>query len=165
MAGQYYEGIGRRKTSTARVRVSSGAGAFIVNGKALDEYFSRLGDSKTILDVLGDAAAAGSVDVSVVVRGGGRTGQTGAVRMGLARALAGMNPSGTTQWRRTAICAVTRVPKSARSRASSVPARRLLTPSVKFSLLRIKPQPNRLRFFLCPDGAVELRHLQWRQHA
>lgn len=92
MAGQYYEGVGRRKTSTARVRVSSGAGAFVVNGKSLDEYFARLGDSKAILDVLGDASATGSVDVSVVVNGGGRTGQTGAVCMGLARALSLMNP-------------------------------------------------------------------------
>ncbi|MCW5876626.1 MAG: 30S ribosomal protein S9 [Anaerolineales bacterium] len=92
MAEQYYEGVGRRKTSTARVRVSSGNGAFIVNGKGLEEYFPRQGDAKSILAVLGDASAGGSVDVSVVVRGGGRTGQSGAVSMGLARALVKMNP-------------------------------------------------------------------------
>src|SRR3990170_6033358 len=92
MADQYYEGVGRRKTSTARVRVGSGAGAFTVNGKSLAEYFPRLGDSQAILSVLEAAATNSSVDVSAVVRGGGRTGQTGAVRMGLARALDKMNP-------------------------------------------------------------------------
>lgn len=92
MAEQYYEGVGRRKTSTARVRVMGGAGAFIVNGKTLDEYFPRLGDAASILTALDDASAKGTVDISVTVRGGGRTGQAGAVRMGLARALVLMNP-------------------------------------------------------------------------
>jgi small subunit ribosomal protein S9 len=92
MADQFYEGVGRRKTSTARVRVMGGAGAFMVNGKPLDEYFPRIGDAASIQVVLEDAAARGSVDVSVVVRGGGRTGQAGAVKMGLARALSAMNP-------------------------------------------------------------------------
>lgn len=92
MAEQYYEGVGRRKTSTARVRVMGGAGAFIVNGKTLDEYFPRLGDAASILVALDDVAAKGTVDVSATVRGGGRTGQAGAVLMGLARALALMNP-------------------------------------------------------------------------
>jgi small subunit ribosomal protein S9 len=91
MADRYYEGVGRRKSSTARVRVMKGAGEFVVNGKPLNEYFPRLGDIELIrgpLDVAGDA----SLDVSVKVNGGGTTGQTGAVRMGLARALLEMNP-------------------------------------------------------------------------
>ncbi|MEX2143941.1 MAG: 30S ribosomal protein S9 [Anaerolineales bacterium] len=92
MADQYYEGVGRRKTSTARVRVATGAGAFTVNGKTLAEYFNRLGDAEAVLSVLDAAATQGSVDVSALVRGGGRTGQAGAVRMGLARALDKMNP-------------------------------------------------------------------------
>jgi small subunit ribosomal protein S9 len=92
MADQYYEGVGRRKTSTARVRVATGAGAFTVNGKSLAEYFNRLGDAEIILSVLEAAATKGSVDVSALVNGGGRTGQAGAVRMGLARALDKMNP-------------------------------------------------------------------------
>lgn len=92
MAEQYYEGIGRRKTSTARVRVASGAGAITVNGKQLAEYFNRLGDAEAVLAVLEHAEAKGTVDISAVVRGGGRTGQSGAVRMGLARALDKMNP-------------------------------------------------------------------------
>jgi small subunit ribosomal protein S9 len=92
MADQFYEGVGRRKTSTARVRVMGGAGAFIVNGKSMAEYFPRIGDAELIQSVLEDSTATGTVDVSVIVRGGGRTGQAGAVRMGLARALDKMNP-------------------------------------------------------------------------
>jgi small subunit ribosomal protein S9 len=92
MAEQYYEGIGRRKTSTARVRVASGGGAFIVNGKTIDEYFPRTGDTNVVHVVLDEVSARSSVDVSATVRGGGRTGQAGAVRMGLARALMAMNP-------------------------------------------------------------------------
>jgi small subunit ribosomal protein S9 len=47
MAVQYYEGIGRRKESTARVRLMSGTGTFTVNGKTLEEYFGRMGDPET----------------------------------------------------------------------------------------------------------------------
>ena len=92
MAETYYEGVGRRKTSTARVRVMSGTGEFTVNGKPLEEYFPRLGDTRLILLPLEEIGSKSSVDVSVKVRGGGVTGQTGAVMMGLARALAKMNP-------------------------------------------------------------------------
>lgn len=92
MAEQYYEGVGRRKASTARVRISNGSGQFTVNGKTLEEYFPRLGDTDLILSPLEDANATGGVDVSVLVKGGGVTGQAGAVRMGLARALIKMNP-------------------------------------------------------------------------
>jgi len=92
MAEQYYEGIGRRKEASARVRVASGKGDFIVNGKKVDDYFTRFGDLDTVLSPLTDAGSKGSVDVSVLVQGGGVTGQVGAVRMGLARALVKMNP-------------------------------------------------------------------------
>jgi len=92
MAEQYYEGIGRRKTSTARVRIMSGSGEFTVNGKKVDEFFPRFGDLDIVLSPLTDAGSKGSVDVSVLVKGGGPTGQVGAVRMGLARALVKMNP-------------------------------------------------------------------------
>ena len=92
MAEQYYEGIGRRKRATARVRIMSGQGDFIVNGKKVDEYFPRFGDLDILLSPLTDAGSKGSVDVSVLVTGGGITGQVGAIRMGLARALVKMNP-------------------------------------------------------------------------
>jgi small subunit ribosomal protein S9 len=92
MADRFYEGVGRRKASTARVRIVNGSGQFLVNGKTLEEYFPRLGDSDLVLSPLADASAQGTLDVSVLVKGGGVTGQAGAVRMGLARALVKMNP-------------------------------------------------------------------------
>lgn len=92
MAETFYEGVGRRKASTARVRVMSGTGEFTVNGKPMEEYFPRLGDSRQVLLPLDEIGSKSSVDVSVKVMGGGVTGQTGAVMMGLARALAKMNP-------------------------------------------------------------------------
>ena len=92
MAEQYYEGIGRRKSASARVRISNGSGEFVVNGKTLEEFFTRLGDVDLIVSPLEDAASRKSLDVSVLVKGGGVTGQAGAIRMGLARALIKMNP-------------------------------------------------------------------------
>jgi small subunit ribosomal protein S9 len=93
MATQYYEGIGRRKESTARVRIASGTGLFTINQKPLEDYFGRQGDVQTILASL-DAAgeARNTLDITVIVNGGGVTGQTDAVMMGLARALMIMKP-------------------------------------------------------------------------
>jgi small subunit ribosomal protein S9 len=93
MSVQYYEGIGRRKESTARVRVMSGSGRFLVNDKSLEEYFTRLGDSQAILAPLqASGEKREQLDITVVVRGGGVTGQTSAVQLGVARALIKMNP-------------------------------------------------------------------------
>lgn len=89
---QYYEGIGRRKESTARVRVMSGSGKFVVNNKEAANYFTREGDMRDILrafEAVGEARE--SYDISVVATGGGVTGQTDSVKMGLARALVKMN--------------------------------------------------------------------------
>ncbi|MFN3308447.1 MAG: 30S ribosomal protein S9 [Anaerolineales bacterium] len=93
MSAQYYEGIGRRKEATARVRLMSGSGRFIVNEKPVDRYFTRLGDLDAILapfKITGENL--GALDVTVQVKGGGVTGQTGAVQLGVARALLLMNP-------------------------------------------------------------------------
>jgi small subunit ribosomal protein S9 len=87
---QYYEGIGRRKRASARVRVildSDATGEFVVNGKEVKEYFPREGDFSTLNGPLVDTDLAGKVDVSVLVYGGGITGQADAVRLGIARAL------------------------------------------------------------------------------
>jgi small subunit ribosomal protein S9 len=93
MAVQYYEGIGRRKESSARVRVMQGSGVFTVNDKTIDAYFTRIGDIDAIISPL---TAVGrdrnSIDITVKVVGGGVTGQTDAVTLGLARALLKMNP-------------------------------------------------------------------------
>ncbi|MBK8432096.1 MAG: 30S ribosomal protein S9 [Chloroflexi bacterium] len=88
--GRYIEGIGRRKRASARVRIypaNTGNGAFVVNGKPVDEYFPRLGDFAVLSGPLADAELLSKMDVTVLVHGGGITGQTDAVRLGLARAL------------------------------------------------------------------------------
>ncbi len=93
MAVQYFEGVGRRKESTARVRVMSGSGKFIVNDKPGEEYFPRIGDLEAIMLPLATAGEARERwDITVLVKGGGVTGQTGAVQLGVARALVKMNP-------------------------------------------------------------------------
>ena len=93
MDKQYYEGIGRRKESSARVRIMSGSGAFTVNEKDLDAYFTRLGDAEAIIKAFNIAnQSKESYDVSVLVNGGGVTGQTDAVKLGIARALLKMDP-------------------------------------------------------------------------
>jgi small subunit ribosomal protein S9 len=92
MAERYFEGIGRRKQSTARVRLTKGTGNFIVNEKTVEDYFPRYGDLAIIYSPLEDAASKGAVDISVKVKGGGTTGQVGAVRLGIARALIKMIP-------------------------------------------------------------------------
>jgi small subunit ribosomal protein S9 len=87
---QYYEGIGRRKRASARVRIyldEQSSGEFIVNDKEVKEFFPRLGDFETLLGPLEDTELTGKVDVTVLINGGGITGQTDAVRLGLARAL------------------------------------------------------------------------------
>jgi small subunit ribosomal protein S9 len=93
MTSQYYEGIGRRKESTARVRISSGSGVFTVNQKTLEDYFGRLGDVETIIAPLNAVGEArNTLDITAVVNGGGVTGQTDAIMMGIARALLLMKP-------------------------------------------------------------------------
>jgi small subunit ribosomal protein S9 len=92
MAEQYYEGIGRRKASTARVRLMNGTGEFLVNEKSLEEYFTRPGDINTIIGPLETVGRRNSLDVSVLVMGGGVTGQTDAVKLGVARALLKLDP-------------------------------------------------------------------------
>lgn len=89
---QYYEAVGRRKESTARVRLAGGTGNFTVNEKDAAVYFPRVGDLNDIMrsfDAVGEDAK--KYDITVKVNGGGVTGQTEAVRLGLARALVLLN--------------------------------------------------------------------------
>lgn len=101
MSVQYFEGVGRRKESSARVRLMNGSGKFVVNGKEAAAYFSRLGD---LQDILRPFTAVGEdsqrYDVTVTVNGGGPTGQTEAVRLGLARALLLINGEWTSALRK-----------------------------------------------------------------
>lgn len=90
---EYIEGIGRRKSASARVRIyprtagETGEMSFVVNDKDVKEYFPRFGDYITLFGPLEDSELSGKMDVTVLVQGGGVTGQTSAVRLGLARAL------------------------------------------------------------------------------
>ena len=83
---------GRRKTSVARVWVRAGDGAFSVNGRALPEYFERITLRQAAVHPLVATQAAGAFDVACTVRGGGLSGQAGAVKHGLARALGKYDP-------------------------------------------------------------------------
>ena len=92
MDKKYHEGIGRRKESTARIRIMEGSGNFIVNEKNIEDYFTRLGDAHEIVRAFEIATHdANKFDVSVFVSGGGVSGQRDAVKLGLARALVDMD--------------------------------------------------------------------------
>src|SRR6266542_3683467 len=87
LLGTYIEGIGRRKTSIARVRLYPGTGEFVVNEKPFDQYFTRPMDLALVQGPLNVTGVREKFTVSVKVLGGGPTGQADAVRHGLARAL------------------------------------------------------------------------------
>ncbi len=82
-----YYGTGRRKESVARVWLTPGGGAMSVNGLVLEEYFSRKTLEKAVRQPLEVTGTVDKFDVRVNVRGGGTTGQAGAIRHGIARAL------------------------------------------------------------------------------
>jgi small subunit ribosomal protein S9 len=89
----YYEGIGRRKTATARVRLhTGGSGQFLVNGRPYQEYFCRDVDWNNMVMPLKLTSTEAQFDVTVLVQGGGITGQSEAVRMGISRALLKIDP-------------------------------------------------------------------------
>ncbi len=87
MATQYFEGVGRRKTSTARVRLSAGEGTITCNERVGQEYFTRPGDMDQVLAPLAASGLVGKYNVSIWVKGGGITGQVDASKLGMARAL------------------------------------------------------------------------------
>lgn len=87
MATEQFYGTGRRKTSSARVFVRRGNGQITVNRKPLDEFFGRETARMIVRQPLELLNMAGNFDVNVTVKGGGTTGQAGAIRLGLARAL------------------------------------------------------------------------------
>lgn len=84
-------GTGRRKSSVASVRVKSGSGKIVINGKDIAEFFVNQQDQRAITDALELVGQRESVDLRINVKGGGLTGQSGACRMGLARALISYN--------------------------------------------------------------------------
>jgi len=85
-------GLGRRKSSVARVRLLAGPGGFVVNGRTVDAYFTTSENQRRAQSPLGATQIEARYDVHVNVMGGGPTGQADAVRLGLARALNKLHP-------------------------------------------------------------------------
>jgi small subunit ribosomal protein S9 len=96
---RYYEGIGRRKRATARVRLYPGDGQIAINDKPLNRYFGRFQDQEQAIEPLKLTHNEGRFNLMAVVRGGGITGQAQAIRQGLARALQIVDPDLRTMLR------------------------------------------------------------------
>ncbi len=87
-----YFGTGRRKSSVARVILSNGKGEFIVNGRPFEEYIPSAATRLDVTQPLVLTETEGKYDITVNVNGGGLTGQAGAIRLGITRALMEINP-------------------------------------------------------------------------
>ena len=87
MAVEQYYGTGRRKSSAARVYLKSGSGAITVNKKSIEDYFGRETSRMVVLQPLQTVDAVNTFDINVSVSGGGPSGQAGAIRLGITRAL------------------------------------------------------------------------------
>ena len=85
-------GLGRRKSAVARVRLKSGSGAFVVNDRPLDDFFTTIRDRQLAQSPLKLSDTPDGYDIHVRVHGGGPHGQAGAVQLGIARALKVANP-------------------------------------------------------------------------
>ena len=88
---QEFIATGRRKTAVARIRISAGTGKIQVNGRPLEEYFKTVNLQNTVLQPFEVAKASNTFDVKVNTHGGGTSGQAGAVRLAIARALTEAN--------------------------------------------------------------------------
>ncbi len=95
MATQANITVGRRKEAVARVRLSPGTGNITVNGRTMDEYFGRETSKMILVEPLKLVDQMGKLDVAVNAAGGGLSGQAGAIRHGISRALCDLNP----EWR------------------------------------------------------------------
>ncbi|MGY6518360.1 MAG: 30S ribosomal protein S9 [Lysobacteraceae bacterium] len=87
MASQQFYGTGRRKSSTARVFLRNGGGQITVNGRPLETFFGRETSRMIVRQPLELTEMSEKFDINVTVEGGGNTGQAGAIRLGIARAL------------------------------------------------------------------------------
>jgi small subunit ribosomal protein S9 len=97
---RYYEAVGRRKRSVARVRLYPGEGEIVINGKELGDYFGRPQDWRDVMAPLELTNSQGQFNLSVLVKGGGVTGQAHAIRHGLSRALLVADPENKALLRR-----------------------------------------------------------------
>ena len=100
MATEQYYGTGRRKTSTARVLMRPGSGRIDVNGRSLDDYFGRETARMIVRQPLELTDTAQQFDIRVTVTGGGASGQAGAIRHGITRALVQYNGEWKTSLRK-----------------------------------------------------------------
>ncbi len=90
----FHEGTGRRKTATARVRLLTGEGEVVVNGRSLEEHFGNAVDLNDIMMPFRVTGTEGRYNATIKVQGGGHHGQAGAIRHGIARALLQSDPEG-----------------------------------------------------------------------
>ncbi|HEB63874.1 MAG TPA: 30S ribosomal protein S9 [Gammaproteobacteria bacterium] len=93
MATEINYGTGRRKSSAARVFLKAGSGQIVINGRTLDEYFGRETSRMVVRQPLESVEMLESVDINITVRGGGASGQAGAIRHGISRALVARDES------------------------------------------------------------------------
>ena len=106
----YFQGTGRRKTSIARVRLVPGEGTVVVNGKPLDDYFGREGDTERAISAFAVTNTARKFNAMIKVEGGGVTGQVGAIAHGIARALLQVDKDNTKALRQAGL--LTRDPRA-----------------------------------------------------
>jgi small subunit ribosomal protein S9 len=97
---RYYEAVGRRKRAVARVRLYPGQGEIVINGKGLQEYFGRPQDWTAVTSPFQVTNNENRYNLSVLVNGGGITGQAEAIRHGVSRALLLIDPNAKTALRR-----------------------------------------------------------------
>jgi len=93
MAEELYHAVGKRKKSIARIWMKPGKGEITINKRPLDDYIKRESDKVHILQPLELTDTLGKYDIAANVRGGGVSGQAGAIRHGISRALVDMNPN------------------------------------------------------------------------
>jgi small subunit ribosomal protein S9 len=92
MPAPLVQATGRRKTSVARVRLYDGTGKFVLNGRPLEDFFPQMALRLRVLEPLRTVNAEGRYDVHATIEGGGFTGQSDALRLGISRALVGVDP-------------------------------------------------------------------------
>ncbi|HME62105.1 MAG TPA: 30S ribosomal protein S9 [Candidatus Binatia bacterium] len=110
MADKVFIATGRRKTSTARVYLRSGKGKIVINDRTLQEYFGRETARMIVLQPFDLTQTGGNFDIDVNVVGGGNSGQAGAIRHGITRALMQVNPDFRTPLKKAGF--VTRDPRA-----------------------------------------------------
>ena len=159
MIGDYNYGTGRRKTSVARVFLKRGTGKIVVNGKPLDEYFARETGRMVVRQPLELTKTCTSFDIKVNVDGGGESGQAGAVRHGITRALidydAALKPSLSKRGPGHARCArgraqEGRLPQGATSQAVLEALIRRIHPAPPSALREQAALLSQAAFFLHP---------------